>query len=165
MKNFDKTWPSEKGNGKTLQYSCCQTLWTVRKGKKPWHWKMSLPGWMEGVQYVIGEEWRAITNSSRKEEWSTWANMETMIRGQCVWASLVVLWWNHLQYLRPPAIPCNTRDPGLIPQSRRSPGEGNGSPLQYSFLENPLGRGAWSSYSPWNHKRVGHDLTTKTKLK
>ena len=34
-------------------------------------------------------------------------------------------------------------DLDLIPGSGRSPGEGNGSPLQYSFLENPMDRGAW----------------------
>jgi len=35
------------------------------------------------------------------------------------------------------------RDVGLIPESGRSPGEGHGNPLQYSSLENPMGRGAW----------------------
>ena len=34
-------------------------------------------------------------------------------------------------------------DPGLIPGSGRSPGEGNGNPLQYSCLENPMDGGAW----------------------
>ena len=34
-------------------------------------------------------------------------------------------------------------DLGLIPGSGRSPGEGNGNPLQYSCLENPMDRGAW----------------------
>ena len=38
---------------------------------------------------------------------------------------------------------CNTEDPGMIPGSVRSPGEGNGNPLQYSCLENPMDRGAW----------------------
>ena len=36
----------------------------------------------------------------------------------------------------------NAGDLGLIPGSGRSPGEGNGYPLQYSFLENPMDRGA-----------------------
>ena len=36
---------------------------------------------------------------------------------------------------------CNVGDPGLIPGSGRSPGEGNGDPLQYSCLENSLDRG------------------------
>ena len=43
-------------------------------------------------------------------------------------------------------LPANTRatkDMGLIPRSGRSPGEGNGNPLQYSFLENSMARGAW----------------------
>ena len=37
---------------------------------------------------------------------------------------------------------CNAGDPGLIPGSGRSPEEGNSFPLQYSCLENPMGRGA-----------------------
>ena len=37
----------------------------------------------------------------------------------------------------------NAGGAGLIPGSGRSPGEGNGNPLQYSCLENPMGRGAW----------------------
>ena len=37
----------------------------------------------------------------------------------------------------------NAGDPGVIPGSGRSPGEGNGTPLQYSCLENPMDRGVW----------------------
>ena len=37
------------------------------------------------------------------------------------------------------------RDPGSIPGLGRSPGEGNGNPLQYSCLENPMDRGAWEA--------------------
>ena len=37
----------------------------------------------------------------------------------------------------------NVGDLGSIPHSGRSPGEGNGNPLQYSCLENPTDRGAW----------------------
>ena len=37
----------------------------------------------------------------------------------------------------------NVGDPGLIPGSGRSSGEGNGNPLQYSWLENPMGGGVW----------------------
>ena len=39
----------------------------------------------------------------------------------------------------------NVGDLGLIPGSGRSPGEGNGNPLQYSCLDNPMDRGAWSA--------------------
>ena len=38
---------------------------------------------------------------------------------------------------------CNVGDPGSIPGSGRSPGEGNGNPLQYFCLENPMDGGAW----------------------
>ena len=38
---------------------------------------------------------------------------------------------------------CNVGDPGLIPGSGRSPGEGNGDPLQYSCLKNLMEEGAW----------------------
>ena len=51
-------------------------------------------------------------------------------------------------------------DPGLIPRLRRSPGEGNGSPLQDSCLENPMDRGAWQAIVH-GVARVGHDLVTK----
>ena len=49
-----------------------------------------------------------------------------------------LLWW-----LRGKESACNAGDPSLIPGSGRSPGEGNGYPLQYSCLENPMDRGAW----------------------
>ena len=39
--------------------------------------------------------------------------------------------------------PANARTAGLTPGPGRSPGEGNGKPLQYSCLENPMNRGAW----------------------
>ena len=38
---------------------------------------------------------------------------------------------------------CNAADLGSIPGLKRSPGGGNGNPLQYSCLENPMDRGAW----------------------
>ena len=40
-------------------------------------------------------------------------------------------------------LPANAGDVGLIPGSGRSPGEGNGIPLQYSCLGNPMDREAW----------------------
>ena len=52
---------------------------------------------------------------------------------------------------------CNVGNMGSIPGSGRSPGEGNGYPLQYSCLENPMDRGATVHRS----KRLGHDLATQ----
>ena len=40
---------------------------------------------------------------------------------------------------------CNAGHLGSIPGPRRSPGEGNGNPLQYSCLENSMHRGAWQA--------------------
>ena len=51
--------------------------------------------------------------------------------------------------------PANTRDVGSIPGSGRTPGGGNGDPLQYPCLENPMDRGAW--WATVRGKRVGHD--------
>ena len=55
---------------------------------------------------------------------------------------------------------CNARDLGSIPGLGRSPGEGNGNPLQYSCLENPMDRAAWRT-TVHGVARVGHDLVTK----
>ena len=40
-------------------------------------------------------------------------------------------------------LPANAGDTSSVSESGRSPGEGNDNPLQYSCLENPMGRGAW----------------------
>ena len=47
---------------------------------------------------------------------------------------------------------CNAGNLGSIPGSGRSPGEGNGNPLQYSCLENPMDGGAWWATSPLGRK-------------
>ena len=51
--------------------------------------------------------------------------------------------------------PANAGDVGSIPGSERSAGEGNGNPLRYFCLGNPMDRGAWGGmggYSPRSHK-------------
>ena len=47
---------------------------------------------------------------------------------------------------------CNVGNLGSIPGLGRSPGEGNGNPLQYSGLENSMDRGILAGYSPWGCK-------------
>ena len=54
---------------------------------------------------------------------------------------------------------CNVGDPGSIPGSGRSPGEGNGNPLQWSCQENPLDGGAWQA-TVHGSQRVEHDWAT-----
>ena len=56
----------------------------------------------------------------------------------CHWTSQVV------QVVKnPPDNAVDKKDKGSIPGLERSPGEGNGNPLQYSCLEKPMDRGAW----------------------
>ena len=55
---------------------------------------------------------------------------------------------------------CCAEDLGPIPGLGRSPGEGNGNPLQYSCLENSMDRGAWQA-TVHGIPRVRHDLETK----
>ena len=54
---------------------------------------------------------------------------------------------------------CSAGDPGSIPGSGRSPGEGNGYPLQYFCLENPMHRGAWQVTVPGVAETELSDLT------
>ena len=55
-----------------------------------------------------------------------------------------------------PANAGDTKDTGSIPGLGRSPGGGNGNPLQHSCLENPMDRGAWRTI-PWGCKEL--DMT------
>ena len=57
----------------------------------------------------------------------------------------------------PPANSEDIRDAGSIPGWGRSPGGGHGNPLQYSFLENPMDRGAWRA-------AVHSDKQSRTRL-
>ena len=56
----------------------------------------------------------------------------------------------------PPTNAGDPRDVGSIPGLARSPGEGHGTPLQYSCLENPMDRGAWWA-TVHGLQRVRHD--------
>ena len=53
-------------------------------------------------------------------------------------------------------LPANAGDVSLIPGSGRSPGEGNGNPHQYSYLGDPMDRGAWWATVQWGGKRFSN---------
>ena len=65
-----------------------------------------------------------------------------------------------LQWLSGKESACNAGDSGLIPGLGMFPGRGNGNPLKYSYLENPMDRGVWGGYSPWDCKEL--DMTEAT---
>ena len=62
----------------------------------------------------------------------------------------------------PPANAGDARDMGLIPGLRQSPGVGNGNPLQYSCLENPMDREAWWATQSMGSQKFGCDWATNT---
>ena len=59
---------------------------------------------------------------------------------------------------------CSAGDPGLIPGSGKYPVKGNGNPLQYSCLDNPMDKGAWQA-TVHGVARVTHNLATKPTTK
>ena len=59
------------------------------------------------------------------------------------WATIIVLGFPHGSVVKNPS--ANIEDVGLIPGPGRSPGGGNGNPLQYFCLENPTDRGTWQA--------------------
>ena len=60
----------------------------------------------------------------------------------------------------PPASAGEVRDMGLIPGSGRSPGEGHGNPLQYSWLEESHRQRSLAGCSPWDRKELEMTETT-----
>ena len=99
-------------------------------GKIPWRraWQPTpvfLPGESHGHRSMAG--------------YSPWGHKELDTTKQPHFDFLQsLLWW-----LKMVKSACNAGDPRSIPGSGRSPGEGNGNPLQYSCLENPMDIGAW----------------------
>ena len=64
VESSDKTWPTEEGNGKALQYSCLENPMNSKKSQKDRKLKEELFRSM-GAQYATGDQWR---NNSRKNE-------------------------------------------------------------------------------------------------
>ena len=85
----------------------------------------------------------------------SWGRKESDTTEQLNWTELIV-WKGLPRWLSGEESTCQAGDTGSISGLGRSPGKGNGIPLQYSCLENPMDRGVW-----WPWKRVGCDLVTK----
>ena len=113
-------------------------------------WKLEEKGttegemkWLDGItdsmDTSLSKLWELVID---REAWHAAVYGVTKSRTWLSWTELAI----------PPGFPggsdgkesaCNAGKPGLIPGSERSPGEGNGNPLQCSCLENSMYRGAW----------------------
>ena len=128
----EKTWrnlkcllPNERNQCKKATYCVTPTLWHSGKHKNYGHSKRSV------VDRVRGGRVKDRQHREFLEQWSC----------------SVYCWYVHVIMGFPGGsevnnLPANA-DVGLNPGVERSPGEGNGSPLQYSCLRNPMDRGAW----------------------
>ena len=96
-------------------------------------WRISLTEEPDGLQSMglqrVGHSWAANTVNSKQKGLVSWKEP---------WESFGFPGGSEGK-----ASAYNAGDPGLIPESGRSPGEGNGTPLQYSCLENPMDWEAW----------------------
>ena len=96
---------------------------------------------------------------------NSWGRKDSDTTERLIWSDLI--WCRHRASLvaqlvkNLPANAGDARDSHLIPGSGRSPGEENGNPLQYSCLENPMGRGAWWA-TVHGVARVGHNWASKS---
>ena len=126
-------------------------------GKVPWRrsWQsppVFLPGESHGQRSLAGYSPQACKESDATEaafHTCTLQNGSSPMSFSSKWLKIFVAYWKGLYHLGFPgglevkASTCNAGDLGSIPGSGRSPGEGNGNPLQYSCLENPMDGGAW----------------------
>ena len=104
------------------------------------HWRRKwqpTPVFLPGESQGWGAWWAAVYGVAQSRTWLKWLNSSS--------GSVVK---------NPPANAEDAEVAGLVSQSGRSLGEGNGNPLQFSCLGNPMDRGAWVDYSPWARKEL-----------
>ena len=153
------------GVEKTLESPLdCKEIQPVHpKGDQSWVFIGGCKELMHLKRLWCWERWRAGREGDDRR-WDGW--MASLTRWAWVWVNYGSLWWTGrpsvLQFMgsqrvghdwvtklnwtggsEVKASTSNVRDLGSIPGSGRSPGEGNGNPLQYSCLENPMDGGAW----------------------
>ena len=138
--------------------------------KRPWCWERLKAG-EEGDErgwdglMASSTQWTWIGSSSRRWWWTGKPGVLQSMGLQRVKLDRVTEQQQQSQQGFPSGsvvkkLPANTGDPGSIPGSGRSPGEGNGNPLPCSCLENPTDRGSWWA-TVHGVTRVRRDLETK----
>ena len=160
------------------------------EAETPILWPSDAKSWLI-VKFLDAEkDWRWEEKGMTEDEmvgWHHWLNglvleqLRELVKDREAWCAVVhgvtksqtrLSLWTELNTMSFQGFPhnsvgkksaCNAGDLGSIPGSRRSPGEGNGNPLQYSCLENPMDRGTWRA-TVHGVTRVGHDLATKHQL-
>ena len=119
------------GNGNPLQYSCLEN-------------PMDRGAW-----------WATVHRVTKSQIWLNQQHTHT-----CTWFYELLLFEELLIFVSNPGgsdgkvSACHAGDPGSIPESGRSPGEGNGNPLQHSCLEKSHGWRNLIGYSPWGRKEL-----------
>ena len=88
-------------------------------------------------------QYSCLENSMDGGAW--WATVHGVAKSRTLLSDFTFTWlsWASLVAQKSKTSVCSAGDPGSIPGLGRSPGEGNGSPLQYSCLENSMDGGAW----------------------
>ena len=111
---------------------------------------LGIPAWKSWWALPLTTLPHSLLNSTRKSSLQLLPNRSFSIQWESHFFLIEVYWcpW----WLSSKESTCNAGDPRLIPGLGRFPEEGNGNPLQYSCLENPMDRGAYWWASPWGHK-------------
>ena len=120
-----------------------ESLLCVRHCSRHWEHTGERAWWTQSFPSSRG--WEGKTTVSRRDKCFSLLHLEHYSR---LWQILILYlpsWLGFPGGSEDKASACNAGDPVSIPGLVRSPGEGNGSPLQYSWLENPMDRGAWQA--------------------
>ena len=133
-----------------------------------WVWVNTGSWWWTGRPGVL----RFMGSQRVGHDWATELNWTELNQGNRDTDTFWILTWqvSHISWIGKGHVQCssvgkesacNIEDLGSIPELGRSPGEGNGNPLQCSCLENPMDRGAWQA-TVHGVAKVRQDLVTKS---